>query len=331
MATVVHALWASGDQAPLILPASVPLDHPAVLEELTRNLDDAWKPIIDADVDGPSSLPRALDDEVRGLGRYAAARRVARAVFLGSAPLAGSPNRGIDAARVRLACALPRDTLAVYADALSRLTDRGTYFFAGGGRYWYATQASIGRVARDRAERLLAGDRAVLHDHLIERLTRAHHGHDFSAVQGARSRPGTVFSHPSKIEMVREAAHRGHLVTLRVLLVPENLAVARVANRAENGGHDVPEEKIRQRCRRLWPHIVEAIALAHETCVYDNTVAEDGMQLVARFERGRLAGDADWPAWAPVELRSLRPGHDDCGAGCGDGRRSRLPRRTLWS
>src|SRR5205085_6353831 len=30
MATVIHALWASGDQAPLILPASVPLAEPSV-------------------------------------------------------------------------------------------------------------------------------------------------------------------------------------------------------------------------------------------------------------------------------------------------------------
>ena len=60
------------------------------------------KPIIDADVDGPASLPRALDDEVRNLGRYLAARRVARTVFLGSAPLAGSPNQGLDAPHVRL-------------------------------------------------------------------------------------------------------------------------------------------------------------------------------------------------------------------------------------
>lgn len=44
MATVVHSLWAAGDQAPLILPASVPLADPAVVAELTRNLDDVWKP-----------------------------------------------------------------------------------------------------------------------------------------------------------------------------------------------------------------------------------------------------------------------------------------------
>jgi predicted AAA+ superfamily ATPase len=172
MATVVHALWAAGDQAPVILPASVPLSDTAVAAELTRNLDDAWKPIIDVDVDGPGSLPRALDDQYRNLGRYLAARRVARTVFLASAPRAGSPNQGVDAARVRLGCALPGETVAIYADALSRLADRASHFYVGGGRYWYGIQPSVARLARDRTERLMAGGRHEVHDEIIKRLRR---------------------------------------------------------------------------------------------------------------------------------------------------------------
>lgn len=200
MATVVHALWAGGDQAPIILPASVPLSDPAVLAELTRNLDDAWKPIIDTDVDGPGSLPRSLDDEVRNLGRYGATRRVARTVFLGSAPLAGTPNQGLDAPRVRLGSALPGETLAIYADALSRMADRGTYFFSDKARYWYGTQAGVTRVARDRSERLLAGDRHEAHDHIITCLQveneRAHRGL-FAAVHAAPEGPADVADTPS--------------------------------------------------------------------------------------------------------------------------------------
>jgi predicted AAA+ superfamily ATPase len=45
MAAVVHALWQRNDQAPLILPASLPLDDTAVLAEVTRHLEDNWKPI----------------------------------------------------------------------------------------------------------------------------------------------------------------------------------------------------------------------------------------------------------------------------------------------
>ncbi|MBW3642892.1 MAG: DUF499 domain-containing protein [Actinobacteria bacterium] len=198
MATVIHALWAGQDQSPLILPASVPLSDPAVVAELTRNLEDNWKPIIDADVDGSGSLPRALDDEFKNLGRYGAARRVARCVFLGSAPLAGSPNQGLDAARVRLGCALPGETVAIYGDALNRLADRATYFYVGSGRYWYGTQPGVARLARDRAERLLAGTRHEVHEAIGRRLkeSEAYKG-DFAGVHAAPSGPEEVADEPS--------------------------------------------------------------------------------------------------------------------------------------
>lgn len=194
MATVVHALWAAGDQSPVILPASVPLADAAVVAELTRNLDDAWKPIIDADIDGPDSLPRALDDKYSNLGRYLAARRVARTVFLGSAPRAGSPNQGVDAARVRLGCALPGETVAIYADALNRLADRASHFYVGSGRYWYGTQPGVARLARDRAERLLAGDRHEVHDEIVARLRRAERerGDAFAGVHAVPGGPADV-------------------------------------------------------------------------------------------------------------------------------------------
>lgn len=198
MATVVHALWAGQDQSPVILPASVPLSDPAVVAELTRNLEDNWKPIIDADVDGPGSLPRALDDQYKNLGRYGAARRVARCVFLGSAPRAGSPNQGVDAARVRLGCVMPGETVAIYGDALNRLADRATYFYVGGGRYWYGTQPGVARLARDRAERLLAGARHEVHAAIEARLraSGSRRG-DFAAVHVAPTGPGDVGDEPS--------------------------------------------------------------------------------------------------------------------------------------
>jgi len=211
MATVVHALWAGQDQSPVILPASVPLSDPAVVAELTRNLEDNWKPIIDADVDGPGSLPRALDDQYKNLGRYGAARRVARCVFLGSAPRAGSPNQGIDAARVRLGSVMPGETVAIYGDALSRLADRATYFYVGSGRYWYGTQPGVTRLARDRAERLLAGARHEVQDAIGSRLRKleAHRG-DFAGVHAAPAGPADVADEASArlVILGPDAPHR---------------------------------------------------------------------------------------------------------------------------
>ncbi len=170
MAAVIHALWIRGDQAPVILPASVPLDDPAVAAELTRNLEDNWKPIIDSDIDGDGSQPAAIDKDFPNLGKYSASRRSARAVFLGSAPTLRTANVGIDAARVRLACALPGETVATFGDALEKLSDRCTYLYRDGARYWYATQESVTRRARDEAERLLAEARDDIHAEIVRRL-----------------------------------------------------------------------------------------------------------------------------------------------------------------
>ena len=111
----------------------------------------------------------------------------------------------------------------------------------------------------------------------------------------------TVFSHPSKVELVQQAVAVGYVVELHVVLVPEDLAVARVAYRVEGGGHTVPEEKVRERYRRLWPLVAEATHVAHRAHFYDNSRA-DAFRPVADFELGRPAGAPTWPAWTPGTL-----------------------------
>lgn len=72
----------------------------------------------------------------------------------------------------------------------------------------------------------------------------------------------TVFSHPSKLVLMRSARAAGFTVVLHVVLIPEDLAVERVRHRVTSGGHDVPEGKIRERHRRLWDLVVKAVDLA---------------------------------------------------------------------
>jgi predicted ABC-type ATPase len=114
----------------------------------------------------------------------------------------------------------------------------------------------------------------------------------------------TVFSHESKLELVHDAVAAGYLVTLHVVMVPEALAVARVANRVEAGGHTVPKDKIGQRYVRLWPLVAEAVGLVDSAVVYDNTRARRPFWIVARFEHGHVIGEPDWPAWTPKALRA---------------------------
>ena len=141
------------------------------------------------------------------------------------------------------------------------------------------------------------------HGHDASRLARETRQH---LLESGRSFVAeTVFSHPSKLELVHDARARGFRVTLHVVAVPEELAVARVRERVSNGGHDVPETKVRQRYHRLWPLIAEALRHADEGFVYDNTSAREPHRLIATSIAGRVSGQADWPTWSPAELQEL--------------------------
>ena len=154
MATVIHNLWEKGDRNPLILPANIALDDSRIQFELTRHLTDNWVPVIEKDVDGPRSLPRRIDGEVPNLGKFSASRRVARSIYLGSAPTAGTAHRGLEDRRVKLGCVMPGEPPAVFGDALRRLASTATYLYQDGPRYWYSTQPTVMKLAEDRAEQL---------------------------------------------------------------------------------------------------------------------------------------------------------------------------------
>lgn len=121
-------------------------------------------------------------------------------------------------------------------------------------------------------------------------------------IAGASFITETVFSHASKVELVAQATTRGYVVHLNVVLVPEAIAVARVAARVAQGGHDVPEHKIRERYARIWPLVVAACALTDRATFYDNSRAASPFRVIARYERGRLVGESWWPAWTPKTL-----------------------------
>ena len=110
MATVIHSLWERGDRNPLILPAHIPMDDPRVQTELTHYLPENWIPVIERDIDGANSLPLRIDSEVPNLGKYSACRRVARSIYLGSAPTPAAANQGIEDRRIKLGCVIPGES-----------------------------------------------------------------------------------------------------------------------------------------------------------------------------------------------------------------------------
>ena len=165
MASVIHHQWEQGNRSPLILPGDLALDDGRVQSELTRYLDDNWAPIIERDVDGADSLPRRTDAAQPNLGKFSASRRVARAIFLGSAPTIGAAHRGIEDRRVKLGCVMPGESPAVFGDALRRLATAATYLYEDSARYWYATQPTVTKLAEDRAEQMRRN-----HDRIVQEI-----------------------------------------------------------------------------------------------------------------------------------------------------------------
>jgi len=197
MATVIHSLWQQGDRAPLILPASIPIADSRVQFELTRYLSDNWVPIIARDVDGAESLPLRIDGEQPNLGKYSATRRVARAIYLGSAPQAQGAHRGIEDRRIKLGCVLPSESPAVFGDALRRLAAAATYLYQDGQRFWYDTQPTVTKLAEDRAEQLARDPDRVSME--LERRLRAHFQRDRGGFAGVHPMPRSGADVPDEL------------------------------------------------------------------------------------------------------------------------------------
>jgi hypothetical protein len=181
MAAVIHALWRDEDKNLLIMPASVTLYDSATVNELMLYVDDALRPVVEREVDGTDSLPLHLDKENPNFGRLSAARRVARTIFMGTAPRLRSSTKGIEDKRIILGCVQPGETVATFRDALRRLADRASHLYVNENRYWFDTSPSINRTAQDRAE---GWKTDVVHKEIEDRLRiEAKTRGDFDRVQ----------------------------------------------------------------------------------------------------------------------------------------------------
>ncbi len=99
----------------------------------------------------------------------------------------------------------------------------------------------------------------------------------------------TVFSHPSKLELIDDARARGFtVIVMHVGVDTPDLSVARVGTRVEEGGHIVPEKKIRLRYERGAPLIRTAILKADRGMVFDNSRLNQPPSHCLTFANGRL-------------------------------------------
>ena len=154
MAVIIHKLWNSDNRDLLIMPGSIPLEDATVRTKSLHYLPQGWEPVVEHEIDGLRSTPCEIDGKEPRLGALQAARRVARSIFLGSAPSRSVQGaRGLQKERVLLAVTQPGQSIAVYEDALKRLKDHLQYLFSGGDRVWYDTRPNLRRDMESRKQK----------------------------------------------------------------------------------------------------------------------------------------------------------------------------------
>ena len=162
MAKVIFRLWQDNNKDLMILPGSLPLYDGSARNELIYYLGPGWDPVMDRDIDGERAETTILETKETRFGSVQAARRVARTVFLSSAPSSVNirpGTRGIGRASILLGCLQPGQTSSLYSDALNRLADHLHYMSSSGDksqdstRYWFDTKANLRREMEERKKR----------------------------------------------------------------------------------------------------------------------------------------------------------------------------------
>ncbi len=110
----------------------------------------------------------------------------------------------------------------------------------------------------------------------------------------------STFSHPSKLELLKEAREKGYeLRVYHVNVRSPEISVLRVQSRVESGGHPVPEDKIRERYVRNQALIREAVRTADRAFVFDNSKLGEPHRLAIGFRLGEVVRLNDpVPSWA---------------------------------
>ena len=207
MALAISQLWQRGDQSLLIMPSNLPMDSGTLVSEMKKYLDEGWDPVIKSDVDGPNSLPLRIDTDTLHFGRLSATRRVARSVYMGSAPRPDA-KRGVDLKSVVLGCVQPGEPPGQFADALKRLSGEATHLYVDGNQYWYSMQPNVTRMAADRAASNYTDRDAD--DEVKRRLNRHRDRGNFAAVQVFADGPGDVPDNDDGVRLVVLAPDATH-------------------------------------------------------------------------------------------------------------------------
>ncbi|MBK5285043.1 MAG: hypothetical protein JJE25_06540 [Bacteroidia bacterium] len=102
-----------------------------------------------------------------------------------------------------------------------------------------------------------------------------HSGNDFSIE--------TVMSHTDKIDFIKKANDKGYHVYMYFICTDDvRVNVERVKTRVKEGGHSVPEDKIKTRYKRTLNLLNSALKICYKSYLFDNS---DKMISIARINR----------------------------------------------
>jgi predicted ABC-type ATPase len=130
------------------------------------------------------------------------------------------------------------------------------------------------------------------------------------AIAGGRDyRFETTLGGRTIAQLLEKAARSGHRLRIWFCgLASPELHLRRVQSRVALGGHDIPEDKIRERWNRSRENLVRLLPLIDHLRVYDNSKDTDPAEglkpepvLLLEMKRGKITAPADLsgaPEWA---------------------------------
>jgi hypothetical protein len=165
----------------------VPLTDDKVRTNVLLPIANGYDAVIAKEVSGDLSKPAQIEARSPSVGKNKAVTRAATALFIATAPH-GSTNKGIEIARLRMACAVPGEQPSQFSEAVRRLGENAAFLYSAGENYWFSPIASLNQEAEDRAKALSTTEVEAEIITLI-RGEEKHRGMGFLRVHGAPDDP----------------------------------------------------------------------------------------------------------------------------------------------
>lgn len=224
MARIIHRLWREANNDAMIMPASIPLNDQSVRADIMYHLPVGWEQVVIKDIDYNNAETWLIESADARFGRDHTCRRLARTIFMDSAPGVGNnpTARGIEDKQILLGTLQPGQNVGLYKDGLKRLADRLTYINVANDRYWFDSKPNLRKEMEARKPRYGLGE------HLIPLLKER--------IQQQIPRSGEMFD---GIHVFTASADIGDEWALKLVVLPPTVDHGDSSRKAEEMAMDI--------------------------------------------------------------------------------------------